>query len=149
MADGTTAHYLVENRVGRLIEARVFRLVTVDEVDTYIGMIGAAVDRLPRSSTGVLCADHRPAEIYPQPVSDRLTELFRVMNARLSRVAIVTGPEKATLYMQLRRIVREAKYEARQVFQDTTPAVKHLAVELSPLELARAREFLASFPERT
>lgn len=147
MATATSANYLVETRVGRLVEARVFRLNTADEVDHYIGVIGAAVDRLPAGSTGVLCADHRPAEIYPQPVTDRLTELFQVMNARLSRVAIVTGPEKATLYMQMRRIARAANYEARQVFQETAPAVQHLAVALSRAELARAREFLASFPE--
>ena len=146
MDDGPSAPYLVETHVGRLVEARVFRLATAAEVDTYIGAIAVAVQRLPTGSNGVLCADHRPAEIYPQPVTDRLTELFQRMNSRLARVAIVTGAEKATLYMQLRRITREACYEARQVFQDTPPALDHLEVVLMPDELARARVFLASWP---
>ena len=141
-----SAPYLVETHVGRLIEARVFKLSTVAEVDPYIAAIAEQVQKLPAGSNGVLCADHRPAEIYPQPVTDRLIELFQHMNKRLSRIAIVTGVEKATLYMQLRRIVREARYEARQVFQDTPPALDHLAIALSPQEVERARLFLASFP---
>lgn len=146
MAEPASASYLVETHVGRLIEARVFKLATAAEVDIYIRAIAAEVERLPKGSNGVLCADHRPAEIYPQPVTDRLIELFQVMNSRLSRIAIVTGAEKATLYMQLRRIVREARYEARQVFQDTPPSLEHLALALAPDELARARVFLASWP---
>jgi hypothetical protein len=146
MVAATIPPYLVETHVGRLVEARVFRLATASEVDTYIGTIAAAVEGLPAGSNGVLCADHRPAEIYPQPVAARLIELFQRMNTRLARVALVTGVEKATLYMQLRRITREARYEARQVYQDTPPALEHLAVALTPEELARARVFLASFP---
>ena len=146
MAEPTSASYLVETHVGRLVEARVFKLATAADVDTYIGAIAAQVEGFASGSNGVLCADHRPAEIYPQPVTDRLIELFQRMNTRLSRVAIVTGMEKATLYMQLRRIAREARYEARQVFQDTPPALDHLAVALSPDELERARVFLASWP---
>jgi hypothetical protein len=149
MAESTSAQYLVEMHVGRLIEARVFKLATAAEVETYIGAIAAAVGRLPAGTNGVLCADHRPAEIYPQPVTDRLIEMFQRMNTRLDRVAIVTGAEKATLYMQLRRIAREAHYEARQVYQDTPPALDHLAMALSADELERARLFLASFAENS
>jgi hypothetical protein len=146
MGAGTTGQYSVELHVGRLVEARVFRLATTEDVDAYIAEIGAEVERVASGSGGVLVADHRPADIYPQPVSARLVELFQVMNTRLARVAIVTGPEKATFYMQLRRIAREAGYEARQVFQNTPPALQHLAVALSPRELDRAQEFLAGYP---
>jgi hypothetical protein len=139
------APYSVETHVGRLIEGRVFRLSAAEDVDEYIGVLANAVEALPHGSTGVLIADHRPAEIYPQPVTDRLVQMFQVMNKRLERVAIVTGVEKATLYMQLRRIVRAAHYDARQVFQDTPPALQHLSAALTPEELERAREFLDDF----
>lgn len=144
---GTTglASFVVEAHVGRLVEARVFRLSTAEEVDEYIGRIATVVESMPSGSTGVLVADHRPAEIYPQPVTDKLVELFQVMNSRLERVAIVTGVDKATLYMQLRRIVRAAHNDARQVFQDTPTALRHLATALTPAELERAREFLDDF----
>ncbi|HET6583663.1 MAG TPA: hypothetical protein VFG69_09450 [Nannocystaceae bacterium] len=146
MGASTTERYSVELHVGRLVEARVFRLSTVEDVDEYIATIGSEVARLATPTGAVLVADHRPAHLYAQPVSERLVELFQVMNTRLARVAIVTGTEKATFYMQLRRIVREAGYEARQVFHDTPPALVHLAVVLSPEELERAREFLEAYP---
>lgn len=146
MGASTTELYSVELHVGRLVEARVFRLPTAEDVDAYIAAIGSEVERVAATTGGVLVADHRPADIYAQPVSERLVELFQVMNNRLARVAIVTGPEKATLYMQLRRITREAGYEARQVFQEPPPALRHLAVALSPEELERAREFLEGYP---
>lgn len=139
--------YTVETRVGHLIEARVFRLASADEVDTYIRLLADTVAKLPSGTTGVLCADHRPAELYTQVVTDRLVESFQYMNERLERVAIITGFHKATLYMQLRRIVREADYEARQVFQDNDGGLRHLAVALSPEERARAAAFLAEFEE--
>jgi hypothetical protein len=148
MAESSSARYTVETHVGRLIEGRVYRLVTADDVDAYIGLIAATIPQLGDASTGVLCADHRPADIYPQPVTDRLIELFAHMNTRLERVAIVTGRAKATLYMQLRRIARAARYEARQVFQDTPPALQHLAVALTPEELDRARLFLGQVKDR-
>lgn len=144
-ATATHASYTVETHVGRLVEGRVFRLSTAEDVDEYIGRIAAVVESMPHGSTGVLVADHRPADIYAQPVTDRLVELFQVMNARLERVSIVTGVEKATLYMQLRRIVRAAHNDARQVFQDTSTALRHLSSVLTPAELERAREFLEDF----
>ena len=140
--------YTVEARVGRLIEARVFLLETVDDVDAYIRVLAAAVARLEDGALGVLCADHRPAEIYTQAVTDRLVESFQIMNSRLSRVAIITGVRKPTLYMQLRRITREAAYEARQVFQIPEPGLTHLGSALTPAERMRAAEFLADFTER-
>lgn len=148
MVASTGTPYTIETRVGRLVEARVFRLATVDEVDAYIRVLANTVARLPSGSTGVLCADHRPAELYTQAVTDRLVESFQYLNERLERVAIVTGFVKATLYMQLRRIVREADYEPRQVFQDNEGGLRHLAVALSPEERTRAAAFLAEFEER-
>jgi hypothetical protein len=139
--------YTVEARVGRLIEARVFLLETVDDVDTYIRVLAATVARREDGARGVLCADHRPAEVYTQAVTDRLVESFQIMNSRLSRVAIITGVRKPTLYMQLRRITREAGYEARQVFQTPEPGVVHLSPALTSAERLRAEEFLADFSE--
>lgn len=139
--------YSVVARVGRLVEGRVFRLGSVDDVDRYIQRLAEVVDGLPPGTQGVLCADHRPAELYTQAVTDRLVESFQRMNTKLERVAIVTGLRKHTLYMQLRRIVREAAYEPRQVFQIPEPAITHLMVALSPEELARARAFLGEIDD--
>jgi hypothetical protein len=94
----------------------------------------------------VLCADHRFAAIYDQPVADRLLDLFRSMNPRLERVAILVAPHQATFSMQLNRIVREANNPARQVFREPPEAVGHLEVVLDRSELARARRFIDTAP---
>ncbi len=137
-----TPRFVVDTRVGRLLEARVHLLATSADVDDFTQALRDGLDRMS-TTPAVLCADHRFANIYPQVVTDRLVELFQQMNARLERVAIIVGSDKPTLYMQLRRIVREAEHEARQVFQIPADAVRHLEVALTPIELARAREFLA------
>jgi hypothetical protein len=137
--------YVVEVRAGRLLEARVFGLRGRDEVDAYAREIAVQIMRLPSTVRPVLCADHRPVAIYPQPAADRLTELFVQMNERLERVAILVAPTNATLNMQLARLVREAAMPHRRVFQDARQAEAHLATVLAPSELARMREFLSEF----
>jgi hypothetical protein len=138
----SSSDFTVENPTGRLIEARVYSLSTREHADEYSQALVVAVDRLPAGVFGVLCADHRFAPVYPQPVTDRLVELFQYMNERLERVAIIVRPEAATLYMQLARIAREAGNEARRVFRDVDPALRHLAGNLDPGEVDRARTFL-------
>ncbi len=137
--------YRIENRTGRLLEARVFGLRERSDVDAYAREIGVQMLRTPKEVRPVLCADHRPVAIYPQAAADRLTELFLEMNARLERVAIVVAPSNATLNLQLARIVREAGFTARRVFLDVREAEAHLAVALGPAELARMRAFLGEF----
>jgi hypothetical protein len=142
MADAPSARYVVDFRVGRLLEARVLALQTVHDVDAFGGVLRETMQRMPTLPC-VLCADHRWANPYPQPVSDRLVEMFHSLNTSLERVAIVVGSEKPTLYMQMRRVAREAAHAARQVFQQPEGALEHLAAALTTSELERAREFLA------
>jgi len=140
-----TPRYRIENRVGRLVEARVFDLRSREDVDDYSRDLGIQVMRMPRSVRPILCADHRPVAVYPQPSADRLVELFTTMNTRLERVAIVVARSNATLAMQLQRIVREAANNARRVVHDAENAHAHLAPVLLPDELARMRDFLDEF----
>ncbi|MBX3205332.1 MAG: hypothetical protein KF764_09695 [Labilithrix sp.] len=134
--------YLIQNRAGRLIEARVFDLRTREEVDAYSHDLGIQVMRIPRAVRPVLCADHRRVAVYSQAAADRLVELFTHMNTRLERVAVVVARSNATLAMQLQRIVREAAYDARRVVYDAEDAHAHLAPVLAPDELACMRDFL-------
>lgn len=137
-------HFLVERRVGRVIEARVWALDDVDAANRYAAALAGVVSELPGGTTAILCADHRFAALYPQPVTDRLLELFRQMNDRLERVAILAHPRQATFYMQLSRLVRQAGKEERRVFRETEDALDHLAPVLSTAEIDRARTFLES-----
>jgi len=144
-AGNVEKRYVIENRVGRVVEARVYGLKTREDADEYSRDLGIQIMRMPRDVRPILCADHRPVVVYPQPAADRLIELFTQMNARLERVAIMVAPTNATLAMQLNRIVREASYTARRVFHDEEAAQAHLAPILKPNELARVREFLSTY----
>ncbi len=138
--------YTVEPSVGRLIEARVFRLVTREDADEY----SRALSRVVSSMAGVapvLCADHRPVRVYPQAPADRLAELFTHMNSRLESVAILISPTNATLGLQLDRIVREVKNDQRRAFRSTSDALAHLGSSLNDREMAQASRFLASWTD--
>lgn len=137
--------FSLHTRVGRLIEARVFALRTAADADAYTAALVAETKRIPLSVSPILLADHRPVAIYPQPVAERLIELFLRMNSRLERVAIIASPSNATMVMQLQRLVREAKDEKRKVTYAAAEAAAHLRGVLDGAELARVQAFLGEW----
>ncbi|MEO7095909.1 MAG: hypothetical protein ABI175_21795 [Polyangiales bacterium] len=139
---GTLSFQIAVN-AGRLIEARVFGLRTLADVDGYSAALAAQVGRM--ATAPVLIADHRPVVIYAQAVADRLGELFLAMNSRLQRATLVAARSNATLVLQLERLVREAGVSHRKVVYTPEDAVKHLGESLDPFELQRARAFLAEY----
>jgi hypothetical protein len=136
--------FSIDITVGRLIEARVFALRTVADADAYSTALVEQVRRIPFGSP-VLLADHRPVAIYPQPVTERLVELFRQMNTRLARVAIIASRSNATLAMQIERIVREANDARRRVTYVPADAAAHIRPALDGPEIARVDAFLAEW----
>lgn len=137
--------FTVELRVGRLLEARIFSLKTAEDVVEYGAAIAAGVAKAPATVMPILCADHRPVRVYPQPAADRLTEMFKRNNTRLAYAALVIDPANATLLLQLERIVREANYERRKVFRDAPSALAQLGTVLDSAERARAAAFLTEW----
>jgi len=138
-------NFSLATKVGRLVEARVFGLRSRKDVEDYGHAFGTHLMRLPQGMRAILCADHRPVNIYVQEVADRLMEMFKPLNAHLERVAIVSAPSNATFAMQLDRIVRAAGYAARKVVYAPDDAVQHLAPVLTPQELKRVRTFLEEY----
>ena len=130
--------FTVRRPVGRLIEARVFNLRTTEEVAEYSNAFAPVV----AVADPVLCADHRPVVIYPPDVADELVRLFKTMNDRLKRVAILVSRSNATLAMQLQRIVRESNYPSRRVFFDAREAERFLTPILDAPERVRLGVFL-------
>lgn len=136
-----TASYRVENVSGRLVEARVVRLATVEDANLYAAAVAEKAESAKKSPP-VLCADHRAANVYPPAVADHLARAFRPNNARFDRIAILVSPENATLLMQLQRLTREAGSDRRKVFLHAEEALEHLAKSLDAAEQERARAFL-------
>ncbi|MCA9605849.1 MAG: hypothetical protein KC619_09665 [Myxococcales bacterium] len=135
--------YEIDNPAGCLITARVHALATAEDADTYSADLGSAVRGIRGDRQPVLLADHRPVAVYPQPATDRLVELFQQMNRRLARVAILVAPSNATMYLQLSRLVREAGFENRRVFQQGPVALEFIGRVLQPHEIVAAESFLA------
>jgi hypothetical protein len=134
--------FTVERRTGRLVEARVFRLMTPEDVAQYRRAF------TPKHLTGrpTLLADHRPVAIYPKAVAAKLIDLFSDLNGTWERVAIVIAETNATMSLQLERIVRESQNPSRRVFIDPAEALRFLGETLESMEMARAAVFLAEAP---
>jgi hypothetical protein len=136
--------FTVEVQVGRLIEARIESLRSLDRAVAYADAFAGALQRSPTGAPMVLCADHRAVPVYPQVVTDKLAALFGTMNSRLERIALLVSPTNATLSMQLGRIVREANNADRRVFTTPMEAEAFLADALTSAERMRLARFLRS-----
>lgn len=135
-----TARFRVECQGGRLVEARIWRLASVEDVDAYSEQV---IEQAQASRSGpVLCADHRRANVYAPAVADRLALAFKPNNHRFERIAILVSTENAMLIMQLQRLTREAGSDRRKVFLQPDDALEHLALTLEAEDLTRARAFL-------
>lgn len=132
--------YKVEHRVGRLYEARVFGLNTPADVEAYLEEF--TPEFFDGVSSPVLIADHRPVVIYAPKIADMIVELFKAMNARWERVAILAAPTNATLSMQMQRLVRASDNPQRRVFFDVGQAFAFLSEVLSSEEVERLMAFL-------
>ena len=136
--------FTLEVRVGRLIEARIETLRTLERAVAYADAFPEVLARAPGNAPMILCADHRAVPIYPQAVTDKLASLFGAMNQRLARVALLVSPTNATLSMQLGRIVREANNPDRRVFLVPAEAEAFLGEVLTTSERTRLARFLRS-----
>ena len=134
--------FTVEVQVGRIIEARVTALRSLEQAAAYSKALSQVAQRPAGQERMILCADHRAVAIYPQQVADELASLFGAMNQRLERVAILVAASNATLSMQLARIVREANNPDRRVFLSTDDAEAFLGEILTAAERKRLAQFL-------
>lgn len=90
----------------------------------------------------VICADWRQALVLPPSAGDALLELLRQGNRHFIRSAVLLAPENAIFSLQVERLCREAGNPARRTFRDVKPFLAWLREVLTPLESARAAEFI-------
>jgi len=135
----TEPRFTVGCSVGRLVEARLFTLQTIEEVAVFQGAMRDTFRQAgPRS---VICADWRAAGLLSPEVAEGLIGLLRVGNAFFERSAILLAKDQALFGMQVERVVREAKNPARRTFRDPLKMRTWLAEVLSADEVRRMNEF--------
>jgi hypothetical protein len=138
-SDSSHPLYTVDCKVGRLVEARLFILHSVDDVTSFQGAMRDAFRRAgPRS---VICADWRRATLLAPDVAEAMIGLLRVGNAFFERSAILLGRDQAIFSMQVERVVREAASPSRRTFRDALRMRRWLAEVLDDDEVHRMNEF--------
>ncbi len=132
--------WVVEVRVGRLVEGRPLALKTREDA---VGYCDAFRRIVPGARRVVICADYRAVSVFAPEIADELARLMVDMNQYIERSAILVAPDHATNVLQVQRVVRESHNENRRRFTDAAELQRWLAEVLSPAEQARLKEFLS------
>jgi hypothetical protein len=131
--------FSLQNRVGRLVEARFSSPLTRADVESAIettrGLVTAAPGRL------VFCSDTRMLHLIPADTVDLLVGMLTRQTPKIERTAFLAPPQ-STVRIQLDHILRKANSAERMCFNDPVPLVKWLDDVLNPNERVRLKAFL-------
>jgi len=139
MTENKPAQFSAERKVGRLVEARLGWLNDASDVQRFLLQMRSA---FTADGQSVICADWRRALVLPPSAGEALLELLRQGNRHFVRSAVLLAPENAIFGLQVERLCREAGNPARRAFRNVQPCLVWLGEVLTPLESARAAEFL-------
>ena len=131
--------WTVDKAVGHLVEIRVTRLDTVEEVKKFADSIVRVAASTPDA---VLVVDLRTPVIFPQTVAAALIDLMTRANKVRRKTAILLAGEHAVFSMQLGRLVRQAGDPKRMTFNDVESLLAWIADSLTDAEMKRAKQFV-------
>lgn len=132
--------FIVQNRVGRLVEGRILELRTLDAATRYCDAYRRLV---PPGSHKVVCIDYRHVRVFPPEVAEVLGRLMTSVNDRVERAAILVAQEHSTSALQVDRLTRASGHPDRRRFQDASALRAWLDEVLTPEERGRLASFLA------
>ena len=133
--------WTVEKVVGHLVEIRVNRLDSIEEVKRFSDAIQRTAAATPDA---ILIVDLRTPVVFPQPVTSAVADLMTRANKVRKKTAILLAGEHAVFSMQLGRLVRQVGDPKRQTFNDPDEMLAWLADVLTDAEKKRAKEFTGS-----
>jgi len=135
--------FTVNCKVGRLIEIRVVTIEHANETKELRAAFLRAVEAASRRPA-VIVADYRQLIILDPNAAEGFLENFRTGSSILvERSAIVLSPIRATLALQIERVVRDAHSTYRKVFRVGRRAEAWLGEVLTEPEQKRMCDFLA------
>jgi len=131
--------YAIENRVGKLIEIRLWSPVTAAEAATWARDHADVVGSV--AGPYVCLVDLLDAHVFPQ---DAVAAFTAVMTdePRLKRTGTLLSPSP-TSALQVRRMLRETNNPVRRAFTEVPPLLEWLDPVLTALERTRLRAALA------
>jgi hypothetical protein len=132
-------------RVGRLLEVRVeLGYRTAADVDRLFDTIDRELMKLPPTQKIVTVADWRRISVMSPDAAGRLGKRIALLNPRTQKSAAVAlaATEAPVAVLQFMRLLREASFADRRMFDDTEQLVMWLEEILTPAETERLREFL-------
>lgn len=131
--------YEVVNRVGKLVEIRIWSPVTPEEAQAWARehdrVVAAAGPRY------VCFVDLFDARVFPQHAVDAYTSVMKE-EPHLLRTGTLLS-HSPTSALQVRRMLREIDNPVRRAFTEVPPLLDWLDPVLTPAESARLREALA------
>jgi hypothetical protein len=130
--------YSIENRVGKLVEVRIWSPVSMEEATRW----GREHEAVVGSIVGhyVCFVDVVEATVFPQDVVEAYISTMK-NEPRLLRTATLLG-SSPTLGLQIQRMLREANNPERKAFREPRELEAWLGALLGPPERTRLRELL-------
>lgn len=133
--------WTVERNVGHLLEMRVYRFDTVDEVKRFSDAIVRMASATPDA---VFIVDLRTPVVFTQAVTTAVAEMMTRANRVRKKTAILLAGEHAVFSMQLGRLVRQVGDPGRQTFTDPDEMLAWVSDVLTDAEKKRAIAFVGS-----
>ncbi len=128
-----------EVNVGRLMEVRFVSPIPPAELTAYTDLRRRAALKLGHER--VVCVDFSRCDVLPPELADQLGAQ-RVGVIEPLRNAVLVPADRATLGLQIERILREAKNPVRRAFRKREELIVWLDEVLRPDERVRLRSFL-------
>jgi hypothetical protein len=131
--------YALANKVGRLVEIRIWSPVSLDEALRWGQEHNGLIDRVP--GRYVCLVDLVDATVFPPEVVGAYVSVMKG-EQRLLRTGTLLNPSP-TFGMQIERMIKTANHPDRRAFRDPAALEKWLGEVLTPPEKRRLRELLA------
>ena len=134
----------VENRVGRLIELRGSGPMLAEDAESGARELVKVLLKIEGKAVG--CVDLRRSGLLRPEGAARFIEIMKRDNPKIERNAFILLEAKATLSLQIERLIREAGSPSRRLFHSAVEAQRWLNESLHlAVERARLAAFLEDF----
>jgi hypothetical protein len=132
--------FIVENRVGRLIETRASSLANVEEVAALAARFREILRRV--DGEVCVCADYRELRVLSDEAAECLADWLTAPRSRPLHLAVLCATEPPPRAWRLERALCRLQIRSRRAFRDAFDLVEWLGELLDDGERVRLLDFL-------